>query len=124
VAQDTCVCSTAKHTCPHSVLAHCSLCCTVRMLWQPPNPAPPAVPLLHHHRTGVCCVGLPCHLMCLQVRAEHRAEHDIFRSILLGHSSTPTGPVGQQQAHQAAGGASSSGAGSMQPRLFMQQKSV
>jgi hypothetical protein len=70
--------------------------------------------------------AVPLHVICLQVRAEHRAEHDIFRSILLGHSSTPPGPVAQpsQQAAGGAGSSSSSGAGGLQPRLFMQQKSV
>lgn len=67
----------------------------------------------------VCCRPRPLpRVVCLQVRAEHRAEHDLFRAILLGHSSTPAGP---SSAHKAPGSGGTGASGS-QSRMFMQQR--
>lgn len=74
----------------------------------------PAARALH---PAVCCGRVHCVL--LQVRAEHRAEHDLFRAILLGQPNTPAGPPTTHKA-EAAG---SVAAGSDQSRLFMQRKS-
>lgn len=64
-----------------------------------------------------------------QVRAEHRAEHDMFRAVLLGHSKPGGGAAAgggggsnTSQNRPFAAAAGSAGAGSSQPRLFMQQK--
>jgi hypothetical protein len=74
----------------------------------------PAARALH---LVVCCGRLCCVL--LQVRAEHRAEHDLFRAILLGQSNTPAGPPSAHKA-EAAGSVPAPGG---EPRLFMQRKS-
>jgi hypothetical protein len=67
----------------------------------------PAARALH---PPVCCGRLHCVL--LQVRAEHRAEHDLFRAILLGQSNTPAGPPSAHKA-EAAGSVAAAGG---QPR--------
>lgn len=69
---------------------------------------------LHAHVRVCACVCMrPPSLT--QVRAEHRAENDLFRAILLGHNTnnTPAAGAQQQNTSAAAGG---------HKALFMQHK--
>lgn len=120
-----------------------SYCCIMAVRWCTRGAVLPLImpwcsdPVAVAH-AALRCPALPLCTLCwvcwgcccwLQVRAEHRAEHDMFRAVLLGHSKPGGGAAAgggggsnTSQNRPFAAAAGSAGAGSSQPRLFMQQK--